>query len=72
MRLESWFQGPRVSRCRRVWTLKGWGRSRAFRAGKGHDCAYFRKMTLTVVWRVNRKGRDWMSGSGSECVPPVG
>ena len=71
MRLERRFQGPRVPRCP-VWTLKGWGRSRPLRAGKGHDCAYFRKMTLTVVWRVNRKGRDWMSGSGSEFVPPVG
>lgn len=34
----------------RVWTLKGRGQSRPLRAGKGHDCAYFRKMILTVVW----------------------
>lgn len=26
-------------------------------------------MILTIVWRVDRKRRDWMSGSGSELVP---
>lgn len=54
----------------RVWTLKDWGQSRILRAGKGHDCANFRNMILAEVWRVKRKGRDWMSGSRSECAPP--